>query len=307
MGGGRFALNTSTRIRIAKAEEAVVKKLMLACAALSVAITVGIIAVLFGETVEFFQTVSIREFFLGTHWAPLFEPRSFGIIPLLCGTLLIALGSGIVGIPAGLGAAIFLNDYAPRRLRNVVKPVMEMLAGVPTVVYGYFAVTTITPALRRVLPETDVFNAASAGIVVGIMVLPMVTSLCDDALRAVPRSLREAGYALGATKFEVSTQVALPAALSGVAASFILALSRAVGETMAVALAAGSTPKMSLNPFESVQTLTGYIVQVSMGDTPAGTIEYKSIFAVGMVLFVVTIFFNILAYKLVKRFRSVYE
>ncbi len=280
---------------------------MLVCAGLSVAITAGIVAVLLGETIEFFQTVPIRDFFTGTHWAPLFEPRSFGVLPLLCGTLLIAIGSGLVGIPAGLGAAIFLNDYAPRKLRNVIKPVMEILAGVPTVVYGYFAVTTITPALRRVLPDTDVFNAASAGIVVGIMVLPMVTSLCDDALRAVPRSLREAGYALGTTKFEVSTQVALPAALSGIAASFILALSRAVGETMAVALAAGSTPKMALNPFESVQTLTGYIVQVSMGDTPAGTIEYKSIFAVGMVLFVCTIFFNVLAYHLVKRFRSVYE
>ena len=216
MGGELLALNTLTRIKVARAEEAVVKKVMLVCAALSVAITAGIIAVLLGETVEFFRAVSLREFFTGTTWAPLFEPRSFGVLPLLCGTLLIAVGSGLVGIPAGLGAAIFLNDYAPRKVRNVVKPVMEILAGVPTVVYGYFAVTTITPILRRFLPDTDVFNAASAGIVVGIMVLPMVASLCDDALRAVPRALREAGYGLGATRFEVSTQVAVPAALSGI-------------------------------------------------------------------------------------------
>jgi phosphate transport system permease protein len=280
---------------------------MFVCAGFSVAVTFGIVAVLLGETVEFFREVPFGEFFLGTTWAPLFEPRSFGVLPLLCGTLLIALGSGLVGIPAGLGAAIFLNEFAPKGFRSAIKPLMEILAGVPTVVYGYFAVTTITPVLRKFLPDTDVFNAASAGIVVGIMVLPMVTSLCDDALRAVPRALREAGYGLGATRFEVSTQIALPAALSGIAASFILALSRAVGETMAVALAAGATPKMTLNPFESVQTLTGYIVQVSMGDTPAGTLEYKSIFAVGMVLFVFTMVFNLLAYVLVKRFRSVYE
>lgn len=188
-----------------------------------------------------------------------------------------------------------------------MKPVLEILAGVPTVVYGYFAVEAITPFLKTVIDDVEVFNAASAAIVVGIMILPMVASLCDDALRSVPRSLRDAGYALGATKYEVSTQVAVPAALSGIIAAFILAISRAVGETMAVSLAAGSTPKMTLNPFESVQTLTAYIVQVSLGDTPHGTIEYKSIFAVGMLLFVMTLLFNMVAFYVVKRFRSVYE
>lgn len=300
-------LETTTRIKIAKAEESIVKKLMMVCAGFSIAVTAGIVAVLAEETIQFFREVPLSEFFASTEWAPLFEPRHFGVWPLICGTALIAIGAAVVGIPAGLGSAIFLNDYAPSWLRNALKPVLEILAGIPTVVYGYFAVTTITPFLQKILPSTDVFNAASAGIVVGIMVLPMVASLCDDALRAVPRSLREAGFALGATKFEVSAQIGVPAALSGIVASFILAISRAFGETMAVALAAGSTPKMALNPLESVQTLTGYIVQVSMGDTPAGTIEYKSIFAVGMLLFVITIFFNVLAYFLVKRFRSVYE
>lgn len=300
-------MNSATLIRLAKVEEAVVRKLLMAAAALSIAITFGIVAVLIGETFGFFKAVSLAEFFTTTEWAPLFEPRHFGVLPLVCGTFLICVGAGVVGLPAGLGVALFLNDYAPGWVRQVVKPLMEILAGIPTVVYGYFAVTVITPWLRTIIPSVEVFNAASAGIVVGIMVLPMVASLCDDALQAVPRSLREAGYAMGATKYEVSTKIAVPAALSGIIASFILAISRAFGETMAVTLAAGSTPKMGVNPFESVQTLTGYIVQVSMGDTPAGTIEYKSIYAVGMLLFVITILFNILAYYLVKRFRSVYE
>jgi phosphate transport system permease protein len=217
------------------------------------------------------------------------------------------LGAGLIGIPGGLGIGMYLNEFAPASLRAVIKPLLEILAGIPTVVYGYFAVTVITPALQRVLPDTEVFNAASAAIVVGIMVLPMVASLCDDALRAVPRAVKEAGYALGATKCEVAIQVTLPAALSGIIASFILALSRAFGETMAVTLAAGSTPRLTLNPLQSVQTLTSYIVQVSTGDTPQGSIEYKSIFAVGMLVLVVTLLFNMLAYVLVKRFRSVYE
>ena len=300
-------MNSSSLIRLAKVEEAVVKKFLFAAAAVSIAITFGIVAVLLGETIGFFREVSFTEFFTGTDWAPLFEPRHFGVLPLVCGTLLICVGAAVVGLPAGLGVALFLNDYAPAWARQIIKPVMEILAGIPTVVYGYFAVTTITPWMRTLIPSADVFNAASAGIVVGVMVLPMVASLCDDALQAVPRSLREAGYAMGATKYEVSTKIAVPAALSGIIASFILAISRAFGETMAVTLAAGSTPKMTLNPFESIHTLTGYIVQVSMGDTPAGTIEYKSIYAVGMLLFVITIVFNIAAYYLVKRFRSVYE
>jgi phosphate transport system permease protein len=272
-----------------------------------VAVTFGIIAVLMGETIGFFADVSLVDFLGGTTWAPLFEPRSFGVLPLITGTLIISLGAAFIGLPTGLGVALFLNEYAPDWVRGVVKPVMEILAGIPTVVYGYFAVTTITPFLQYFIPSVEVFNAASAAIVVGVMILPMVASLCDDAIRSVPRSLKDAGYALGATKMEVATHVSIPAALSGVMASFILALSRAFGETMAVTLAAGSTPRLTLNPFVSVQTLTAYIVQVSMGDTPHGTIEYKSIFAVGMLLFLMTFGFNVLAFLIVKRFRSVYE
>ncbi len=294
-------------VTIARFEEAIVKKLLLLCAGFCVVVTAGIVIILATETAAFFGEVSPWEFFTGTQWTPLFDPRHFGVLPLVGGTMMIAIGAGIVGIPAGLAVAIFLNDYAPEGVRSVIKPVMEVLAGIPTVVYGYFAVTTITPLLREHLPNVEVFNAASGCIVVGIMILPMVASLCDDALRAVPRALREGGYALGATKFEVSTQVAIPAALSGIVASFILAISRALGETMAVTLAAGATPNLSFNFFESIQTLTAYIVQISMGDTPHGTIEYQSIFAVGALLFVMTLGFNLLAYYLVKRFRSVYE
>ncbi len=270
-------------------------------------VTIGIIAVLLSETIEFFRTVSIREFFGSATWAPMFEPRQFGIWPLVGGTFLITAGAGLIGIPGGLGVGLFLNEFAAPGVRACIKPLLEILAGIPTVVYGYFALTVVTPTLQRMLPDTEVFNAASAAIVVGIMVLPMVASLCDDALRAVPRSVKEAGYALGATKCEVSLQVTVPAALSGIIASFILAISRAFGETMAVTLAAGSTPRLTLNPLQSIQTLTSYIVQVSTGDTPQGSIEYKSIFAVGMLLLVVTLLFNMLAYSLVKRFRSVYE
>ena len=249
----------------------------------------------------------MKEFLTGTLWTPLFEPRRFGILPLLSGTLLVACGSAIIALPGGLAISIFLNEYAPDKLRNIVKPIIEVLAGIPTVVYGYFALTTITPILRSTFPEVEVFNAASASIVVGIMILPMVISLCDDAFKAVPSSLKQAGYALGATRFEVAIGVMLPAALSGVIASFILAISRAIGETMAVTLAAGATPKIALNPFESIQTMTAYIVQVSLGDTPQGTIEYKSIFAVGMVLFIITLIFNMFSRHIVKKYGRIYE
>ncbi len=277
------------------------------CAVVSVVTTAGIIWVLCSESVEFFQQVSFLEFFTGTVWTPLFQPPSFGVLPLLCGTMLVALGAGVVAVPLGLGSAIFLSEYATDSMRRWLKPVLEILAGVPTVVYGYFAVTVVTPVLQRVLPHTQVFNAASASIVVGIMILPMVASLCDDVLRAVPTSLRLSGYALGATKLEVSTQIVIPGAVSGVLASFILALSRAIGETMAVTLAAGATPKLTLNPLESIQTMTSYIVQVSLGDTPAGTISYQSLFAVGMVLFVITLGMNLLSQYIVECTREEYE
>ena len=206
--------------------------------------------------------------------------RQFGVLPLVCGTLLIVVGTALFALPVGMATAIYLSEYAPSRLRSILKPFLEVLAGIPTVVYGYFALTFITPMLRSVLPDVQIFNAVSAAIVVGIMVLPMVASLCDDTLRAVPDSLRQGAYAVGATPFEVNMGVVVPSALSGIMASFVLALSRAIGETMAVTLAAGATPRMTADPFVAIQTMTAYIVQVSLGDTPAGEIGYQTIFAV---------------------------
>lgn len=277
------------------------------CALLSVLTTLGIILILATESFQFFRHVPVMDFLTGTRWTPLLEPRSFGVLPLLCGTFLIVAGSALIALPVGLSSAIYLSEYASDRTRRILKPLLEVLAGIPTVVYGYFAVTFITPILRTIIPATEVFNAASASIVVGIMILPMVASLCDDALRAVPASLRQGAFALGATPYEVSTRVVVPAALSGVIASFVLAVSRAVGETMAVTLAAGATPKLTLNPLESIQTMTAYIVQVSLGDTPAGTIEYQTLFAVGALLFVITLGANLAAQWVLRRFREVYE
>lgn len=277
------------------------------CALLSVATTAGIIFVLADETYQFFTKVPFWKFLFGTHWTPILEPKSFGVLPLLNGTLLIVVGSAIIAIPVGLASATYLSEYATSRMRRLIKPILEILAGIPTVVYGYFALTFITPMLQKVLPSTQVFNAASASIVVGIMILPMVASLCDDALRAVPASLREGAYALGATSFETTTRVVVPGALSGIVAAFVLALSRALGETMAVTLAAGATPTMIINPLHSLQTMTAYIVQVSLGDTPSGTIEYQTIFAVGSLLFVITLLANVVANRVMRHFREEYE
>jgi len=279
-----------------------------ACALLSVATTAGIVWVLVTESVHFFAEVSAFEFFLGTRWAPILEPRSFGVLPLVCGTFLVGAGALFVAIPVGVGTAVYLSEYAPNAVRGVLKPILEVLAGIPTVVYGYFALTFVTPhVLRPLLPHTNVFNAASAALVVGVMIIPTIASLCDDAFRAVPRTLREAAYALSATRLEVTTRVVVPAGMSGVVAAILLAFARAIGETMAVTLAAGMTPKLTLNPLESIQTLTSYIVQVSLGDTPAGTIEYQTIFACGMTLFLITLTINLVAHKVLKRFREVYE
>ncbi len=287
--------------------EKLIRWLLLSCACVSVATTVAIILILATESAVFFREVSILEFLFGTRWTPLLEPRSFGVLPLLSGTLLIVLGSSLVALPVGLATGIYLSEYASDRIREVVKPVLEILAGIPTVVYGYFALTFVTPVLQTFFDGIRIFNAASASIVVGIMVLPMVASLCDDAFRAVPRSLRNGAYALGATRMEVTLGVTLPSATSGVVASFVLAISRAIGETMAVTLAAGATPKMTLNPAESIQTMTAYIVQVSLGDTPAGTVEYQTIFAVAALLFAITLFMNVVANRVLRRFREVYE
>ena len=286
--------------------EGAIHGLLLLCGLISLGTTVGIITILSTETVNFFREVPISDFFGDTQWTPSFLPQHFGIWPLIAGTLLVTAGACIVALPVGLATAIFLSEYAPDRLRRVVKPFLEVLAGIPTVVYGYFALTFVTPIIRFVYPGADVFNAASAAIVMGIMIIPMVSSLSEDAMIAVPRSLREGAYALGATRFETATQVVVPAALSGIVASFVLAISRAIGETMIVTLAAGATPNLTGNPFESIQTITAYIVQVSLGDTPQGTIEYRTIFAVAMSLFVMTFAMTLLAHYVVRRFRAVY-
>jgi phosphate transport system permease protein len=270
-------------------------------------VTIGIVGVLLGETISFFAEVPIWDFLTDTEWTPLFQEQHFGILPLAAGSFLVAVGAAGIALPTGLLTAVFLSEYAGVRLRGILKPVLEILAGIPTVVYGYFALTFVTPLLREVFPGTDVFNAAAGAIVVGVMIIPTVSSLSEDALRGVPESLREAAYGLGATKLEVVTRVVVPGALSGVLASFILAVSRAIGETMAVTIAAGAMPNLTLNPLESIQTMTAYIVQVSLGDTPHGSLAYKTLFAVGMSLFLVTLSMNVLSQWVLKRFREEYE
>ncbi len=300
------ALDLRARRRL-RLQEKLIGWTLFACGAISILTTVGIVIVLVRESVGFFVEIPIVEFLTGTRWAPQYRPQSFGILPLLNGTLIIALGSSLIALPLGLASAIYLSEYAAPRTRRVIKPILEILAGIPTVVYGYFGIMFVTPILRAIFPDTGIFNAASAAIVVGIMILPMVSSLSEDALSAVPRALREAAYGIGATKYEVSTRVVVPAALSGIVASFILAISRAIGETMAVTLAAGATPRMTLNLLESIQTMTAYIVQVSLGDTPQGSIEYQTIFAVGLVLFLITLAMNFLSQRITRRYRLVYE
>ncbi len=290
-----------------RTKEELIRFVLFLCAFLSILTTLSIIAILAREAFIFFREVPVSDFVLGTRWTPLLEPRAFGVLPLVAGTLLVVVGASLIAIPVGLGSAIYLAEYASARVRRVLKPVLEILAGIPTIVYGYFALTFVTPLIAAVFPRTQIFNAASAAIVVGIMVLPMAASLCDDALRAVPESLRQGAFALGATPFEVTSQVVLPAALSGVMASFVLAASRAIGETMAVTLAAGATPRMTVDPLQSIQTMTAYIVQVSLGDTPVGTVEYQTIFAVASLLFAITLGMNVIAHRVLARFREVYE
>ena len=287
--------------------ERVIVIVMWVCAAMSILTTVGIVFVLLFQALQFFGEVSFFEFITGTRWTPLFQSKHFGVLALVSATFLTAILSMVVALPLGLLSAIFLSEYAPERVRRVVKPVLEVLAGIPTVVYGYFALLFVTPILQSISDSIFVFNAMSASIVMGIMILPMVASLSEDAMRAVPRSLREAAYGLGATKLEVSTRVVVPAALSGIVSAFILAVSRAIGETMIVTIAAGQTPNFTLNPFVPIETMTAYIVQVSLGDTPTGTLEYKTIFAVALLLFAMTLAMNLLSQYVVRRFREEYE
>ena len=296
-----------TGARSERGTETLIHALLLAAAIISVVTTIGIVFVLLSESIKFFAMVSVWDFLTGTKWTPLFKPAHFGVLPLVAGTVLVAGIAILVAAPVGLFTAIFLSEYAPNRLRRIIKPMLEILAGIPTVVYGYFALTFVTPLLQRFLfPDMIIFNALSAGLVMGIMIIPIVSSLAEDAMLAVPRSLREAAYALGATKFEVATRVVTPAALSGIVAAFILGLSRAIGETMLVTIAAGSTPRLTLDPTESVQTMTAYIVQVSFGETPQGTLVYFTIFAVGLLLFVMTLTMNIIGHWVVRRWRQAY-
>jgi phosphate transport system permease protein len=288
--------------------ERLVRGLLFLAAAVSVFTTVGIVAALIVETISFFRIVPLADFFFGTQWSPLVNPQHFGVLPLVTGTLQIAIVAIFVAVPIGLASAIYLAMYAPPAVRSVVKPVLEVLAGIPSVVFGYFALTFITPeVVRRLFADAGIFNALAAGIAVGIMTIPLVSSLSEDALQAVPKSLRDGALALGATKFEVATRVMVPAAFSGIAASFILAFSRAIGETMIVTLAAGSTPRFGVDLLQSVQTMTAYMVQISLGDTGRGTIEYQTLFAVGFTLFIMTLVMNILSALLVRKFREVYE
>ncbi len=287
-------------------KERVVEYALGFCALISVLTTLGIAGVLIFESLNFFAEVSIVEFLTETRWTPQFTEKHFGIWPLLSGTLLVTVIAAIVALPIGLMSAIFIAEYAPSRVRKVLKPGLELLAGIPTVVYGYFALTFVTPLLQTFIPGLNIYNALSAGIVVGVMIIPMVSSLSEDAIRAVPRSLAEGAYALGATRIEVVLRVMVPGAISGIVASFILALSRAVGETMIVTLAAGAMPNLTANPMESVQTMTAFIVNVSLGDTPQGTVEFYSLFAVGLVLFLMTLSMNFLANLIIRRYREQY-
>jgi phosphate transport system permease protein len=284
-----------------------IERSLFLCAAGSILVTVGIIAVLLFETMEFLREVSLLEFLTGTEWTPLFANRHFGVLPLVSGTLLASLIAMVIALPAGLLTAIYLSEYSASHIRRVVRPVLEILAGVPTVVYGYFALQFVTPLLQRFIPDLAGFNALGPGMVMGLMILPLVSSLSEDALHNVPNGLREGSYALGATKMQTALRVVVPAAFSGISAAAILAVSRAIGETMIVAIAAGQQPRLTFDPRVPVETMTAYIVQVSLGDTPAGTLEYRTIFAVGMLLFLGTFALNLLSTWLRNRFREEYS
>ncbi len=288
-------------------KERAIRTFLAACGVLSILITAGIILTLAFETIEFFREVSLVEFFTGTRWSALISPHHYGVLPLITGTLMIGLLSALVGVPLGVGTAIYLSEYASKRVRNRLKPTLEILAGMPTVVLGYFALTFVTPnIIRPLFPGADFYNALSGGVVVGIMIVPIIASVSEDAMTAVPRALREGAYGLGASKVSVAIRVVVPAALSGIMAAIILGVSRAVGETMVVTIATGQNPILCSSPLESCQTLTAYIAQASFGDTPQTSLEFKGIFAVGAVLFFMTLTLNLLSQRLVRRFRQVY-
>lgn len=289
-----------------KAREFLIEAILFLSASSSIFITLSIVVILFYESFGFFKEVPIIDFLTGTRWTPLFAEPKFGVLPLVVGTILTTIIALLVALPLGLITAIYLSEYAPHKVREAVKPVLELLAAVPTVVYGYFALLFLTPILQKIFPDLSGFNALSPGIIMGIMIIPYVSSVSEDAMKAVPMHIREGSYAMGATRLQTALKVVIPAAFSGIAAAFIIGISRAIGETMVVAIAAGMMPNFTFNPFEPVQTFTSYIVQVSLGDVPHGTLEYKTIFAAGITLFFMTLFFNIIGFFLRSRLREKY-
>ncbi|MCM8570551.1 phosphate ABC transporter permease subunit PstC [Gramella jeungdoensis] len=290
-----------------KLKELVIERTLLASSLITIAVTIGIILVLSIEAINFFSEVSIVEFFTDTQWTPLFTDKHFGILSLLSGTLLTSFIAIAFAVPVGLSISIYLSEYAPKSFRRTIKPLLELLAAVPTVVYGFFALMVVTPFLQSIFPGISSFNSLSAGIVMGIMIIPYISSLSEDALHAVPDSLREAAYGMGSTKLQNSFKVMVPAASSGIVVSIILAISRAIGETMIVAIAAGQQPRFTFDPTVPVETITAYIVQVSLGDVQHGSLEYKTIFAAGITLFIFTFLLNTLSYRIRKKFQEKYE
>ncbi|MFD7630834.1 phosphate ABC transporter permease subunit PstC [Streptomyces sp. NPDC059851] len=290
--------------------EKVIKVLLVAASLVSVLTTLGIVVALIPPASQFFSKVGFGEFLTGTTWAPLFSPPHFGVLPLVAGTLMVTVIALLVAVPLGLGAAVYLSEYANRRVRSFFKPVLEVLAGIPTVVYGFFALKAITPLLQNIWPTGNgpqIFNALSAGFVMGIMIIPTIASLAEDAMNAVPRALRDGAFALGSSRMQVSTRVVFPAALSGIVAAVVLGISRGLGETMIVAIAAGGQPNLSFNPLEGMQTMTAFIAAAGIGDLPTGSTGYQTIFAVGALLFVMTLVMNLLSIRLVRKYREVYE
>jgi len=290
-----------------KLKEKFIKSLLAAAALITTLTTIGIIVVLFSQSWGFFHKVSLWEFFTEKEWTPLFTDKKYGILPLLSGTIMTSLIALCVALPIGLTIAIYLSEYANQKFRSIIKPLLEILAAVPTVVYGFFALTVVTPFLKGIFPQIASFNGLSAGMVMGIMIIPMISSLSEDALYAVPKSLKEGSYAMGATRFQTAFKVLVPAASSGIIVSFILAISRAFGETMIVAIAAGQQPNLTFNPLETMETITSYIVQVSLGDVPHGSIEYNTIFATALFLFVFTFILNNISFFVIRKYQQKYE
>ena len=290
-----------------RTKEKIIEAALALAAIITILTTLGIIWVLFSQAIDFFAEVSLIDFLTDKQWTPLFADKHFGILPLVAGTVLTTLIAIVVALPIGLTIAIYLNEYAPKVFRSIIKPLLEILAAVPTVVYGFFALSVVTPFLQKLIPDMAGFNALSAGIVMGIMIIPLITSLSEDALYAVPKSLREASYGMGSTRLQTAFKVIVPSASSGIIVSVILGISRAVGETMIVAIAAGQQPRLTLNPLVPIETITTYIVQVSTGDVAHGSLEYRTIFAAGMALFVFTFILNNISFWIKKKFQEKYE